>query len=147
MKTGVSTSPCASSSVAARAAPSVAWTVNFTAINVGARERTAGSLPLPLAGEGGGEGKPRGSERSWRLLQIFFPLLAPTGFVEGTNACESGGIADDDARPLDEFVELAARLRGRFARSSSTRRVPAAHCDASATQAICAARGVRLIAL
>src|SRR6266571_2952544 len=115
MKTGVSTSPCASSSTLARAAPSVAWTVNFTAINVGARERTAG-----------GEGNPRRSERSWRLLQIFFPLLAPTGFVEGTNACESGGIADDDAWLLDEFVELAARLRGSFARSCSTRRATAA---------------------
>src|SRR6266851_1770402 len=139
MKTGVSTFPCASSSTPERAAPSVAWTVNFI-------ERLR-YLPLPLAGEGRGEGKPRRSEHSWRLLQIFFPLLSPTGFIEGTNACESGGIADDDAGPLDELVELAAQLRGRFARSRSTQRAPAAHCDASTIQAICAARGVRLMAL
>src|SRR5213592_2349177 len=118
MKTGVSTLPCASSRVPARAAPSVAWIANF--IGLASQSR----LLLPW-GEHRGGGR---SEQTFLLgfltfgfrlldhrndayLRELVPLLAPRRFVERRHVLELAGIADDHTGPFNQPAQFVSRLR------------------------------------
>src|SRR6267143_850948 len=120
MNTGVSTFPCASSRVAARAAPSVAWIVNLIELaSIDSRLITVAArlLMRPVSPD---RARARRAYRDGRSFKALVPLFSPLLFVKSLGARQAAGIAHDDTGSFHRVGELIARLSGHDAHLPAT---------------------------